>query len=343
MNLGEYHGPDAAFAGYPAGNEGSSPGMGWADYPAMHLPRQLPTYYQYQNTAISQYHPSTVHVTNTALTAYFAKYLLQKAMSVFKWQIPETWDKDFFLYTLYCFGRVAIINTDKFGIIPQMCSLGGFNVFYRPAYVLISNPLFDREYKLNINSQCTVIKMQADYGGIMDVVTYYASLMACAAEAIGINIFNTRLAYVFFADNKNVGETYKKMFDKIAGGNPAVVIDKNLLDESGNPHWQAFNQNINQTYIADKLLADLRKIESMFATDVGLPNANTDKRERLITDEVNANNVETASKMELVLDHLKKGCEETRKLFGIKISVDWRHNPLEVQGQVNDNAADSNN
>ena len=75
------------------------------------------------------------------------------------------------------------------------------------------------------------------------------------------------------------------------------------------------------------MLADLRKIETMFDTDIGVPNANTDKRERLISDEVNANNVETYSKCSLWLEQLQASCKEAEAMFGVKISVDWRHPP----------------
>jgi hypothetical protein len=72
----------------------------------------------------------------------------------------------------------------------------------------------------------------------------------------------------------------------------------------------------------------MRKIEAMFDTEIGIPNANTDKRERLVTDEVNSNNAETASKAELWLDELKTGCEKANKMFDLKLSVDWRHDPM---------------
>ena len=68
----------------------------------------------------------------------------------------------------------------------------------------------------------------------------------------------------------------------------------------------------------------------MFDTEVGIPNSNTEKRERMITDEVNANNVETITKCELWLEELKKSCERTKAMFGIDISVDWRHKPEEL-------------
>ena len=48
----------------------------------------------------------------------YSRYLLQKAISTFTWDMPKTWSRSYFLYVLYCFGRLAIINTDKFGVIP---------------------------------------------------------------------------------------------------------------------------------------------------------------------------------------------------------------------------------
>ena len=117
------------------------------------------------------------------------------------------------------------------------------------------------------------------------------------------------------------------MFDRVTNGEPAVVIDKNLFDDEGKPNWTPFNQSIKESYIVSDVLSDMRKIEALFDTDVGIPNANTDKRERLVTDEVNANNVETATRCELWLESLKKGCDDVRAMFGVDISVDWRVNP----------------
>ena len=65
----------------------------------------------------------------------------------------------------------------------------------------------------------------------------------------------------------------------------------------------------------------------MFDTEIGIPNANTDKRERLVTDEVNANNVETASRCEMWLESIKAGMEKANNMFGLSLDVDWRVKP----------------
>lgn len=287
-----------------------------------------PYMYDYINAEVSQHSPSTVHTKNTELQRFFARYLLQKAMSVFKWDLPETWDRDYFLYVLYGIGYIAVLNTDKYGVIPQQCGLDGYNIFYQPKRALVTNPLLKGLRSLEIGTQCTLIKLQPDYGSVMDLVGFYADMMALTAETAGVNLVNSRLSYVFFGKNKNTAESQKKLFDRVASGEPATFVDTALYDvQSGNPSWIPFQQNVGQNYIAGEALADLRKWEMMFDTDIGIPNANTDKKERLISDEVNANNVEVTSKADLWLDQLQKSFAQTSKMFGIKLGVEWRNKP----------------
>lgn len=288
---------------------------------------QIPAMYDTKNLFNSTVSPSTVHCRNTQLQRYFRRYLMQKAISVFKWQLPDTWDKDYFLYTLYGYGYCAVINTEEFGVIPQWGALGGYNVFYRPTYVIITNPLIKEMKRPTIGIDCTIIKLQPDYGSITDLVNYYADMLALCSESIGINMINSHVSTVFPAANKAMAESYKKMYDKIASGDPAVVVDKNLFDDTGKPVWTPFQANIKNEYIADNILADMRRIESQFDQDIGIPTANTDKRERLISSEVNSNNVETAIRCEFWLEQIKKAVEETNAMFNTDISVDWRVDP----------------
>lgn len=276
------------------------------------------------NSSIS---PSTVHVKNTALQRYFRKYLLQKAISVFKWQIPEEWDEDYFKYTLYGIGYIAVLNTRTFGVICQGGALGGYNLYYRPSYIMITNPLIKGTITANINTDCALIKLQPDYSSIMDIVGYYADQMALASEALGMNLVNVKTGTIFGANDKAQAESFKKMFDKINSGDPAVIIGKNMLDDQGKPSWYPFVSNLKEQYISDMLLSDMRKIEAMFDTEIGIPNANTDKAERLITDEVNANNTETATRCELWMESIRKGLKKANNMFGLTLSVDWRVDP----------------
>ena len=283
--------------------------------------------YDYINLYNSVRSPSTVHVKNTRLQRYFRKYLLQKAISVFKWTLPDEWDKDYFLYTLYCWGFISVFDTNRYGVICQQCAPGGYNLYYRPSYVIVTNPLLPKSLTLNIDRDCVLIKLQPDYSSIMDIVNYYADQLALCSEAMGVNLVNTKSGTVFGAESKAQAESYKKMFDNLSEGDPAVVIGKNLLNDDGSPNWFPFTQNIKESYITSDILSDMRKIEAMYDTEIGIPNANTDKRERLIADEVNANNVETATRCELWMETIKKELTKANDMFGITLAVDWRVNP----------------
>ena len=288
---------------------------------------EIPMGYGDINLYNADFSPSTVHCKNTYLQRYFRKYLLQKAISVFKWKLPEEWDEDYFKYILYGIGYIAVLETRSFGVICQGGALGGYNLYYKPSYIMITNPLLKETITANINIDCAIIKLQPDYSSIMDIVGYYADQLALAAEALGLNMINVKTGVVFGAKDKTQAQSFKKMFDKMQTGDPAVFIDKQLLDDAGKPNWYPFVQNMKEQYIADSILSDMRKIEAMFDTDIGIPNANTDKKERLVTDEINANNVETATRCELWLDSIRKGIDRANAMYNLNLSVDWRVNP----------------
>lgn len=288
----------------------------------------LPVMYDYINAANSQVSPSTIHCSNSYMAAYYRRYLLQRAMSVYKWTLPEEWNKDYFKYVLYCWGYIAVVNTRQFGVICQQAGLRGYNVFYAPTHAIISNPHFSGILEPQIDKQCTVIKLQPDYGGILDMVSYYADQLALYAESAAMNVQNSKLAYIVGARTKTMAEAIKKAFDLVQQGEALAVYDKNA-DPNGSPLFDTFAQNLSQNFIAPDILEAMRRVENEFCSRIGINNTNTDKKERMNVDEVNANNEEVQSLPALWLETLQDGCAKTRDMFGIEISVDWRYKPDE--------------
>lgn len=293
----------------------------------------IPFFADYINGAtFSRLEPSQVHVANTYLYQYFRRYLLQKAVSVFRWELPQEWQRTLFLYSLYCDGHVAIVNTDSFGVIPQPCTLGGRGVQYQPTYVLIANPLLQGILQPRIGTQCAVIRIMPDYGGILDIINYYARQMALCSETLEINLLNSKLSYVFGVpkggNRKAAAESLKRLFDQIMSGVPASFLDEELTDRNGKPTWQMFNQNVGQNFIAPDIQEQLRKLECEFAAQVGIPsNLATTKKERVNLAEVSANDVETAVGPSQWLELAREGLETANRLFDLQLSVEWRYEP----------------
>lgn len=293
----------------------------------------VPFYYDYINTYDSSTQPANMHVLNTQVGRFYQRYLLKKALAVFKWTLPEWWDENYFLYVLYCRGYAAVFDSGKFGVIPQECGLQGYNVFYRPTTVIIANPLLDIK-KLDIGKEAVLMQLQPDYMGILDLCGHYAEKMALASSAINQNFWHTKIATIFFAKSDAEQQTIKKAYDRMSDGDPMVVVHKNMRDPDGNLNYEVFNRDVKQSYVISDLIADLRKIEAEFDTRVGIPNANTDKRERLITDEVNANNVETTILSDMWMDSIQDGIKQVRDMFGIELKCERRYSDANISADV---------
>ena len=276
------------------------------------------------NAYESSISPSTCHTKNTALFQYYQRYLFQKLTSQFKWGLPEAWSDTYFLGCLYAWGSVAIFNSKRYGVIPQAGALYGYNIFYQPTTVMIANPLLP-PMQLQIDKDCVLFRLQRDYHGALDLVNYYADLLATSVESLAMNIMNSKLSYVFACSSKNAAQTGKELMDRVTSGELAVWVDKALFNDDGSPTWAPFSQNVGQNYIADRILSNMRQIEAEFDTRVGIPTCNTDKKERLITAEAERNDVETDSIVAQWFDTIHDCILKVQNAFGVTITCERRY------------------
>ena len=286
----------------------------------------MPYSYEMINLFNSSYSPSTLHTKNTQMFTFFKKYLLEKVMSVFEFELPEMWDRNYFLYSLFLNGYLAIVNTDKFGVICQHCGLRGYNIYYNPTHAIIVNPLLTGILEPKIGTQCSLIRLQPNYSGVSDIVNYYADNMAMTAETCEMNIMNSKLSFLFAVRGKSQAESMKKILDQVMRGELGVFYDEKLKMGNDNIPLDFFNNDLKKNFIAPELQDTLRRWEEMFCNEVGIPNIRSDKKERMIVDEVNSNNIECFTKAKLWLETLKEGVEQTNKMFNLNLSVKLRHN-----------------
>ncbi len=302
----------------------------------------MPIPFQIENLCKSSLSPGGVVYGNNATFSFYCRYLWQKLVNVFTYDLPEDWSVDMFQAALFGNGCCAVLPTSMYGIIANWATPGGYKVNYEPEFVVISNRLLPTitGKRLVIGRDCAAIHITPDWCGVVDLIATYAVKLSLAMQAIDVNLINSKVAYVFGAKNEQQAKSFKVMMDKINSGEPSVIMDKTLYNDDGSPNWSLFTQNLKQTYLVSDLLCDLKKIEDEFDSKVGIPNANTDKRERLISDEVNANNKETAIIAAGWLDHIRQGIRQAEDMYDVKISVDWRYK--ENDPQYDDNSKPGN-
>lgn len=275
-------------------------------------------------------------VKNNYLFNYYCKYFFQEAIS--KWEIktPEAWDRNYFIYSLYS-GHVGVMETDKFGIICQQGTPWGYNVYYQPTKYNIVNPLFKKAYLLEIGKECAVIKLQPTWTGIQDIVEHYAELACLTYVAISMNLINSRLAYLIACGSKQTADAIKVILDKIYSGEVSAVYDKDYSEGQDGAAWTTFNNDIGGNYITDKLLEAERTIKNMFLTEIGINNSNFEKSERLLTGEIEANNEETKTKIQLWYDTVRVGVDMAHKLYGLSdFDITWRKEENKINAGGNE-------
>lgn len=289
----------------------------------------FPFLYDFINTRVSSFLPSTMHTWDNLTSGYFRNYLFQRVLAVFDFDIPDYWDKDYFLYVLFAMGHIGIIKGGKYGDwIPQECELFGFDLYYRPTNLIITNP-----YAQDLNSSdgkryqigkdCEVIKVQPNFHSVCDIVGLYADMLSQSISGMATNLANSKFSYIFGAKNKASAEGLKKMYDQVQRGEPAVFVDKKLYDDNGNLNVQMFSHD--DPYNMGERLSDFRKILNMFDTEVGIPSVNYEKKERMVVDEVNANNVETETLSDIWLETLTDSIKAVNDLTGLELKVTKRY------------------
>lgn len=258
-------------------------------------------------------------IANTSAMYYRIK-LLKLILQRFEFVgLPETWDKDYFLEHLFLDGVICITDTSA-GVLALKTGVTGIGIFDQPTECIIVNPVLG-QMRRTINEDCALVKIQLDYQGVGWILNRYSALLAMCDSSIAVNLLNTKATFVFGATSKSQAETFKAIFDKIAMGEPAVFTSENnttLIKE------QMFTMPAKENFIADDVQLLKRKIINEFLTDIGISNANTDKRERLVTDEVNANNDEIVANIQHWYDNINEGLNKANELFSLNLSCNIR-------------------
>jgi len=238
--------------------------------------------------------PTSVH-TDDKTTLMFERYLYFRFMSIYKVKIPENWDFEFLMYGLFTQGYVAVVKTDKYGVVPQIANAYGYDLYYQPNMFNVISPVIQLpEQRIGIDGE--ILRMTPDWYGIRDLVHFFAEKQALNSQAIDLSLINSKVAYILAGKNKAAAKALENIFDKIQRGEPAVAADKSILqDESGNDSIYTFNRDVKASFIVPELLECFRELDRIFDEFIGVPSVGTEKKERLTNEEVNANNQKTKS------------------------------------------------
>lgn len=282
--------------------------------------------------------PKEVHGTSNSSFSFYYRQLYMKLFSIYRFkELPEIQDKDFLQETLFREGVMCcFIPKNSAGPILLNGSATGYNMFYHPSQFIIANPVLGN-YTLNIGVDCELLDLghcAGDFYSFEPLVVRYATLLASIDGSLNMTLMNSKVAQVFMSNSNATLKTMQKIYDDVSEGKPAVFIAKGLRDDI---EMKPYFNNVKNTYIGTELLQDRQTIMNQFLTEIGINNANTQKRERLITAEADSNQGEVKAIVDEVLDRMNICFDKINAMFGTNMSVELNTKVVETmqEGGVN--------
>lgn len=274
--------------------------------------------------------PNTYWKTKTVEYRYWFRSLLQKIDSSIIFDgLPDGWSNDFFMICLWAIGYVTVFKSERQdlskygdGVLFQPCTLSGYDFYYQPTEVVVSNPLYEKT--LTLGKDAELIKLTPDFQGIFDVLDFYASKLAEISKGIDVGIINAKMPVIFTANSQSQAETLKKVYDKVQAGESLIIWKDEVDNDEIIPRKNAFeewSQDYQKTYVVHNLLEDMQGILDSFYVEIGLPVA-IEKKERLVTSEADFASAQSQARISCWLETLRESLARVNNMFNINITCE---------------------
>lgn len=276
----------------------------------------------------------------------FSEWLYRLATSRFKWEnTPKTWDIEFLEDVLYFEGIIACVYSENYGLmLSRCCTNGKYNHYDLPTSIRLSGTNVPPEMLSKSFAVYNSNKLPTDNKNDIAVLIKNNRLMRPTKYLID-RLFTYRLYEIQRAMDVNTKQqktpgilagTDKQrlallnLYKQYDGNQPFIFADKEFLSNGellryiGTP----------APFLLDKLGMAKHDLWNDALSFLGINNVNISKKERLITEEANANNHFTELNAEPEIISRKKACKEINECFGEKISVELKKSAENVEENV---------
>ena len=224
--------------------------------------------------------------TNNYYKLIYDRYKML-ALNMFRWEgLPDTIKSRHIENSLYHHGLCIIINDENLGFISVPCNYGAnLNINNEPTEVITTGYNYIKTIKYMSDKEkdkCQLILNNDLAIGNKEYIEYFAQKMYEVDTVIRANINQQKYPW-FIPCEPKLKNSIKLMFEKVDNLEPLILADKSIITEG----IQVLTTNT--PYVADKLNEYKFELEREILTFLGLNN-NFEKKERLLTNEVDSNN-----------------------------------------------------
>lgn len=261
-------------------------------------------------------------LTDLTYTDYFYRLSLI-ARSVFEWEnLPDGVNEEWLERYLFNDGRCVFFEDKTFGLMVAKCSDSGtLNNYDEPTRLTPFGTNYHGESLVN-GKECILIKNNDLCLPTVSTIELFALRLAEISRTIDINV-NAQKTPVMIACTHKQLMSMKRLFNAVTGNEPVIFGDKDLDTNL----IKALK--IDAPIVFPQLQIQKHEIWNECMTFLGVNNANMNKRERLVVNEVEANDEQIEMSANVMLKARLLACEKINKLYDTNINVKIRKLPVE--------------
>lgn len=240
-------------------------------------------------------------------------------LSMFEWEnLPPSMNARFLEMCLFYNGQASMLYSDEYGFINTMCADGGYiNIYGLPTELNCYSYRFNERRSLYMTDtgeekgkECILVMNNYERIPTTSTISLFAYRLAEAQRTADVNIKAQRTPVLITTDEKQLF-TLKKVYEQFDGNTPAIFADKNLISADALKAVKT-----EAPFLCTDIMEYKREIWNEFLTFMGIQNL-SEKRERLITGEVDSNNELLNLNLQALLIPRKEACRQFNEKYGL--------------------------
>lgn len=262
-------------------------------------------------------------ISNTVAFLHYQTLLKELAMVRGEWkELPEEINVDYVNESMLEQDQVFFKDEDLDAYVVLRCVLEGPLDVYgvpvnRVAYGMNGyHRTLDKTNSVLI--KCKPCRIGDKLVTPIQAINYYAQMLAEYDRTIITNVKRQKLPWIMSGDAK-AKDSIDELFSDIDNNVPFVQVDKDF-----SKYIEAIN--LQAPLVAPQLYVLKQSVMQEALMCLGIPNSSIEKKERVNTREVEANNSGTVMYRYVLLDPVTRACNQINKMFGLNVSYEFRNN-----------------
>lgn len=271
-------------------------------------------------------------------------------LSMFEWvNLPDSMNARYLEECLYYKGQAALLKDELYGFINTQCASNGYlNIYGLPSSLNCYSYQYNSIRNLYTgldgteDKDCILVMNNWQRIPTASTIELFCQRLAEAEMTAQVNIKAQKTPVLIVVD-ENQRLMMENLYSQYDGNRPFIFGDKNQVGDG-----VVKSISTGAEFIADKIMEYKKQIWNEALQFLGINTLQTEKKERLITDEASSNNELINLNLQSMLIPRQEACKQFNKLFGLEgtdkeISVRVRSDLFNVIKQEESVITDYNN